>query len=248
MTYNFTVSPDFSPDLISGWYIFNTWMQRMLGDGIHLELYNDFETQRKAIDDGKVDLIYANAFDASSLVRDKGFVSLVSPAGQQSEATIAVSAESDVQKIEDLKPGIRIAQTSTPDVNMICMIMLEPADLKASDTEQIAVDSYVLVAKQLIQGKADVGFFLKDAYENMSSISKQNLRPLITSEISVVNHTLLAGPGANERLEDLRTALLSMNGDEKGQSVLKSLGISAWNPVSQDDIEFMIDLMDTLQD
>ena len=33
MTYNFTISPDFSPDHISGWYIFNTWLQKRLGLG-----------------------------------------------------------------------------------------------------------------------------------------------------------------------------------------------------------------------
>ena len=42
MSYMFTVSPDFSPDRLSGWYIFNTWMQRQLGVDIHLELYDDF--------------------------------------------------------------------------------------------------------------------------------------------------------------------------------------------------------------
>lgn len=60
MTMLFTVSPDFPADRISGWYVFNTWMQRALAAGIHLELYDDFRTQREAIAADKVDLIYAN--------------------------------------------------------------------------------------------------------------------------------------------------------------------------------------------
>jgi phosphonate transport system substrate-binding protein len=71
MTINFTVSPSFPNERISDWYIFNTWLQRALSLPIHLELYNSFGAQRAAIAEGKVDLIYANPFDASLLVREK---------------------------------------------------------------------------------------------------------------------------------------------------------------------------------
>ena len=37
-----------------------------------------------------------------------------------------------------------------------------------------------------------------------------------------------------------------MNADEKGQGVLNSLGFNAWQKVDDDEMEFMIDLMDTL--
>ena len=73
-----------------------------------------------------------------------------------------------VRHIEDLKPGTRIASTDDPDVNLISMIMLEPADLSAHNVQTQTVDTYVLVAKQLLQGQADVGFFLRDAFEALS--------------------------------------------------------------------------------
>ena len=76
MTLQLTVSPDFSPDHIAGWYVFNTWLQRKLGVRIHLELYDDFDSQRQAIAANKVDLIYANPYDAAMLVREKGFVAI----------------------------------------------------------------------------------------------------------------------------------------------------------------------------
>jgi phosphonate transport system substrate-binding protein len=57
MPYNFTVSPDFGPDHLAGWYVFNTWVQRILGEAVHLEIYRDFASQRRAIDAGDVDLI-----------------------------------------------------------------------------------------------------------------------------------------------------------------------------------------------
>lgn len=76
MSFMFTVSPDFSPVHLSGWYIFNTWLQKQTDLALHLELYDDFHTQTEAIKSDSIDLIYANSFDAAMLMRDKGFLPL----------------------------------------------------------------------------------------------------------------------------------------------------------------------------
>jgi phosphonate transport system substrate-binding protein len=248
MTLQITVSPDFSPDHIAGWYVFNTWLQRQLGVRIHLELYDDFDTQRKAIAADEVDLIYANPYDASMLVREKGFVAVAAPADRPDEAVIAVQAESPVQHVEDLRPGTRVAVTRDPDVNLIGMIMLEPADLKRDSVALQQVNSYVLVAKNLLLGKADCGFFLKEAFDDLSGPIRRQLRPLVSSQISVVRHVLMAGPRMREHLPKLSELLLGMHTPavEGGTRVLESLGLKAWEPQDQEDTEFMIDLMDTL--
>ncbi len=248
MKYTMTVSPDFSPKHIAGWYIFNTWLQIQLSQNIHLELYDNFNTQRAAIENNEIDIIYANPFDAAMLVRDKGFIAVAKPKHKPDEAIIAVSAESNVQTIEDLSPQIHIAKTDDPDVNMIGMIMLEPADLNAENTSTEIVDTYVLVAKQLFQNKADVGFFLKDAYDDLSNFVKEQLRILVSSQIHVITHTLLIGPNAQAHHDDIQQLLVNMQDLPKGQGVLESMGISAWESQTQEDAEFMIDLMDTLVD
>jgi phosphonate transport system substrate-binding protein len=246
MTFNLTASPDFPPDNIAGWYIFNTWMQRKLDVRIHFELYDNFEAQRRAFEEEKVDLIYANPFDAVMLVREKGFVAVAAPIGKADEAVVAVLDESPVQHVEDLKPGTRIAATDDPDVNMIGKIMLEPADLNAQNVHVQTVNSYTLVAKNLLRGQADVGYFLKDAYDHLSPVVRKQLRPLVTSQISVVRHVLLVCPRFKEHREHLVQALLAMNTDQAGQRVLESLGLKGWEIQTQEDTEFMIDLMDTL--
>lgn len=244
--YTITVSPDFSPDHIAGWYIFNTWLQRQLGVSIHLELYDDFESQRKAIAEDKIDLIYANPFDAAMLVREKGFTAVARPQGKADEAVIAVSAESAAGCVEDLQPGLRVASTDDPDVNMMGMIMLEPADLSADNIEQKQAGNYVLVAKALLRNEADAGFFLKEAYDDLSRIIREQLKVLITSQIGVIQHCVLAGPRAAELRETMSAALLAMGDDPKGQGVLEAMGLKGWDALSQEDTEFMIDLMDTL--
>ena len=131
---------------------------------------------------------------------------------------------------------------------MIGMIILEPADLSAKNTTSETVDTYVLVAKQLFQGKADVGFFLKDAFDDLSNFVKDQLRVLVSSQIHVITHTLLIGPNAQKHQSDIQQILVNMKELPKGQGVLESMGISEWEVQTQEDAEFMIDLMDTLVD
>lgn len=246
MTYTFTVSPDFPPDRIAGWYVLNTFLQRSLGEQIHLELYDRFDQQREAIAAGAIDLIYANPFDASVLVRDQGFVGVVRPDGIRDEATIAVPAGSTVEKVEDLPQGARVASTDDPDVRLIGMIMLEPADLGPATITPVERPTYVLVAKALISGEADAGVFLADAYEALSSVTRSGLRPLVTSHIGVVSHMLMVGPRLAHRFDDLRSLLLGLADDPTGRSTLEGIGVAGWLPVEHEETEFMIDLVDTL--
>ncbi|MBT9097029.1 phosphate/phosphite/phosphonate ABC transporter substrate-binding protein [Methylovulum psychrotolerans] len=246
MTYQFTVSPDFPPDHLSGWYIFNTWLQKQTGEGIHLEMYNSFQAQRSVIENDGIDLIYANPFDAAMLVRDKGFFPLVRPRGITDEAIIAVNADSAVHDVADLSPGTTIAMTDDPDVRMMGMILLEAGDIYANNSQTIPCDAYILVAKQLLQGHADVGVFLAEAYDNLSGLIKSKLRVLVRSEISVINHSLMLGPKLAHRQHEWQELLVAMGSDDKSTAVLKSLGFSAWEKIEYEEMEFMIDLMDTL--
>jgi phosphonate transport system substrate-binding protein len=246
MSYIFTVSPDFSPDHLSGWYIFNTWLQRQTDDAIHLEMYDSFQTQRDAIQADKIDLIYANPFDAAMLVREKGFLPLVKAEGVSDEAIIAVHIDNVVEDVANLSSGITVAVTEDPDVHMIGMIMLEAGDLDASNIKTRFCNSHVLIAKNIIQGEADVGIFLAKAFDDLSSMTKKQLKILVRSQISVIHHSLMIGPKLAAKRAEVQNLLLAMNNDDKSKGVLNSLGFNAWTKVEDEEMEFMIDLMDTL--
>lgn len=245
--YQLTVSPDFTPEHISGWYIYNTWLQRNLGLHFHLEMYDSFDAQREAICQDEVDLIYANPFDASMLVREKGFRAVVRASGVTDECVVVVPVDSPVQRVEDLQPNTRVANTDDPDIHLVGMIMLEPADLHTGNVQSVLVDGYVLVAKALLKGEADVGFFLKEAWDGLSNMVRKQLRPLVTSQISDIHHVLLVGPRLMESVEDIQGLMLRMPQIEKGTGVLEALGFDGWVAVEQEETEFMIDLMDTLK-
>ncbi|GGB90603.1 hypothetical protein GCM10011352_15790 [Marinobacterium zhoushanense] len=246
MPFNFTVSPDFAPDHMSGWFYFNTWLQRNLETEIHLELFDSFDEQREEIRAGKIDLIYANPYDASMLVREHGFKAVVRPAGKRDEAVVVVPASSGAEVVEDLSAGVRLATTADPDVHTIGMIMLEPADLDKSNITQREYDTYILVAKALLRGDADVGFFLKQGFDELSDLIKKQMRVLVSSQISVVHHSLLIGPNMQEYSDSLNGLLVNMHNEPKGAGVLESMGIKRWESMSVEQTEFMIDLIDTL--
>ncbi|WP_421867088.1 phosphate/phosphite/phosphonate ABC transporter substrate-binding protein [Motiliproteus sp.] len=246
MTFNLTVSPDFAPDHIAGWYFFNTWLQRQLGNAVHLELYDSFEQQRQDLRADKLDLIYANPYDASMLVRELGFEAIARPLAQPDETIIACREDADFESVEDLQPGTRVATTSDPDVHTMGMIMLEPADLDSSNISIAQRSNYVLVAKSLLKREADIGFFLKAGYQDLSALIQNQMKVLVTSQISVVHHTLLVGPRMREQIPLLQERLLAMHEDDKGRSVLESLGIEQWESMDRERTEFMIDLIDTL--
>ena len=160
---------------------------------------------------------------------------------------IAVQADSPVQSVEDLQPGLRLAVTRDPDVNLIGMILLESADLSRENTVTQQVSTYVVLARTLLQGKADCGFFLKEAFDDLSAPIRRQLRPVMTSQISLVHHVLLVGPRCAELRDALQALVLGMSDPgSDGRATLQALGLSGWDRQDQEDTEFMIDLMDTL--
>lgn len=246
LVYRFTVSPDFPPERIASWYVLNTHLQRRLDEHLHLELYDGFEPQRADIAAGRVDLIYANPFDAAMLVREHGFTPVARPQGIRDEAVVVVPVNSPVEKVEDLAEGCRVAFTDDPDVRLIGMIMLEPADLSSATITPVERPTYVLVAKSLLAGHADVGVFLADAYDGLSGVTRAGLRPLVTSSIGVISHLLMVGPRMADLGPTLRSLLVGAQDDPRLLGITEELGFSGWLPVDHEETEFMIDLMDTL--
>lgn len=246
MKYTLTISPDFNTKYLAGWFVFNTWLQKKLGLPIHLELFTDFPSCHAAISAGGVDLIYANPADGAMLLREKRFVPIAHPTQRPDEAVIAVSAASPTARIEDFSPGLRIAATDDPEINMIGQIMLEPADIAPTDIRYRHCENYVLVAKALMNGSADAGFFLAETYADLSPTIRNRLRVILKSQIHVIHHLLLASPRLAEHADKIRDLLLASNVEEI--ALFKELGIGGWQATNTEEAEFMIDLMDTLVD
>ncbi len=248
MIYNFSVSPSIMPSSLSGWHLLNTFMQKSLDLPIHFEMYPSFESQREAILSDNIDIIYANPFDASLLAREKGFLPVARPFQQHDEAIIAVSNDSGIHQIEDLQPGCKISSTNAPHVKMIGMIMLEPANLSLENIKYSNENTYVVVAKKLLRKETDAGIFLAESFDKFSRFISQQLTSLVRSDIQLVRHGLMISPKLIEYKKPLTDILLNINQYPLGASILENLEIESWENFSDEDVEFMIDLISTLTD
>lgn len=247
MNINFVIAPDFAPERFAGWHMLNTLLQRKTGLSSHLFTPASANEQAQLIADGKADIIYANPFDAASMVRDAGYVALVRPVGKANEMVIATSAEAAANNVRDLKPGIKVALTDNKDVRLIGLRLLEPADLTEADIEWHVVESYQAAARMAIGGQADACFMLAEAFHSLSRLTKTQLKPLIESKLADISHVVLVHPRIESESTKLRDALLELADSDSGQPVLDELGIEqGFEAMSVEDAEFMIDLMDTL--
>ena len=247
MTLQFAISPDVNIQNVTDWFIFNTKLQRITEEAFHPTAYTDFADLHAAFEENRADLVYANAADTAYLVRDKGYLPVAWASGMAKEATVVVAADSEIQKVTDLTAPLTAAATDAPDVERICRILLEPANLAYPDIEVSLRPNPVLVAKAVMQGQVPVGFFPQNAYEELSSMVKMQLRELIRSRIYVVRSSLLASPGIVHLVESIWHGLEQLSADPANKDLLTALGApQGWERLEREDTEFMIDLMDAL--
>ncbi|MDO5625978.1 MAG: PhnD/SsuA/transferrin family substrate-binding protein [Pseudomonadota bacterium] len=247
MTLNLIIAPDFAPERFAGWHLLNTVLQKRSGLSLHLLTPATAAEQAQLIADGKADAVYANPFDAAAMVRESGYQAIARPVGKPDEMVIATSANAAANTVEDLKPGCRIALTDNKDVKLIGLRLLEAADLAEGDVQWQMVDTYQAAARMAIKGEVDASFFLADAYHSLSRLTRTQLKPLIESQLADITHVLLTHPRMQAEAPKLLQALVSLAGTADGQPVLDELGMpGGFEPMSEEDAEFMIDLMDTL--
>lgn len=247
MTLNFLVAPDFPPQHFPGWHMLNIMLQRRSGIGLHLLLPSGAGEQARMVAEDRADLVYANPFDATGLVRDKGFLPVVKPVNRPDEMVIAVAEASPCRTVEDLRPGNTIVLTDNRDVKLIGLRLIEPADLVEADLAWHEVDSYQAAARQLIQGKADAAFFLASAFHSMSRLTRSQMHVVMESRLRDISHVVLAHPRMAEHLSLVGDALLALGDDDAGREVLEAVGLGeGFEAIGNEDTEFMIDLMDTL--
>lgn len=247
MKFTLSICPTTPTTNMSGWYILNTYLQKHLDIAMNIVVYDDFESQRLALQNGEIDFVYANPYDATLLIRNLGFSALNKPKDHANEVVILCKKDSNIKTLDDLKPGVKIATTNDPAINLIAMMLLEAADITASNSTNLDCSSYIVTAKNVLKGEADIAFLPKSVYDKLSNIIKDQLHLLISSEISVIHHIFAASERSKDQHDKISEALCQLNTNEAGKNILSSIGISAFDKIDQEEAEFMIDLIDTLQ-
>ncbi|GAA0310406.1 PhnD/SsuA/transferrin family substrate-binding protein [Psychrobacter aestuarii] len=247
-TYHMLIAPDFSPERFSGWHMFNTLLQKRTGLHLHLNMPASHKEQERLVDEGTIQVIYANPFDAADLIRKHGYRAIAKPIGKADEMVIATAASSALNHLEDLPNGALIAMADNRDVKLIGLRLLEAVDLTEDDLQWEITETYQAAARKVIKGEAQAGFFLSEIYHGLSRLTKMQMQVLIESDIADISHVLLIKDDFAEA-NSFTDAVLSFGQDEDGKAALAELGFeSGFEAMSEEDAEFMLDLMETLLD
>ncbi len=244
--YNLLIAPDFSPEHFAGWHMFNTLVQRRASIRMHLNTPTSYAEQQDLIKASNIHIIYANPFDAAALIREQGYRAIARPIAKSNEMIIAASANSDINTLEDIKAGATVAMADNRDVKLIGLRLLEAVDIADTDLSWDVTESYQAAARKVIKGEAQAAFFLADVFHSLSRLTKAQLTVLIESDLADISHVLLIKDDVADATV-LTDTILALYNDEDGKEALAELGIpQGFEPMEEEDAEFMIDLMETL--
>ena len=247
-THNMLIAPDFSPERFAGWHMFNTLIQKRANLNMHLNIPTSHAEQETVISEGDIQVIYANPFDAATLIREHGYHAVARPIGKSDEMVIAAAANSDINSLDDIKAGATIAMDNNRDVKLIGLRLLEAVDIEDNDLNWSVTETYQAAARQVIKGEAQAAFFLAEIFHSFSRLTKAQLSVLIESDLADISHVLLIKDGFPDT-DILMDAILNLHNDDDGKEALAELGMpQGFEAMSEEDAEFMIDLMQTLLD
>ena len=247
-THNMLIAPDFSPERFAGWHMFNTLIQKRANLNMHLNIPTSHAEQETVISEGDIQVIYANPFDAATLIREHGYHAVARPIGKSDEMVIAAAANSDINSLDDIKAGATIAMADNRDVKLIGLRLLEAVDIEEADLNWSVTETYQAAARQVIKGDAQAAFFLAEIFHSFSRLTKAQLSVLIESDLADISHVLLIKDGFPDT-DILIDAILNLHNDDDGKEALTELGMpQGFEAMNEEDAEFMIDLMQTLLD
>ncbi|MCG3860138.1 PhnD/SsuA/transferrin family substrate-binding protein [Psychrobacter sp. Ps5] len=247
-THNMLIAPDFSPERFAGWHMFNTLIQKRANLNMHLNIPTSHAEQETVISEGDIQVIYANPFDAATLIREHGYHAVARPIGKSDEMVIAAAANSDINSLDDIKAGATIAMADNRDVKLIGLRLLEAVDIEDNDLNWSVTETYQAAARQVIKGDAQAAFFLAEIFHSFSRLTKAQLSVLIESDLADISHVLLIKDGFPDT-DILMDAILNLHNDDDGKEALTELGMpQGFEAMNEEDAEFMIDLMQTLLD
>jgi ABC-type transporter Mla MlaB component/ABC-type phosphate/phosphonate transport system substrate-binding protein len=221
---------------VNGWYFFNTYLQRQIGRDVHLELvHGALNEQSPNIE--QMDIVFAKPFEATRLLMEKQFHPLLHPINQADEVTLLVRADDKRQKISEFHGGKII--TATPDsfVYLLGRFLLEEDSTTHFDYTFSGHDIKAL--QMLLKGQADILFMASEAYQGLSSLTRNMLRKIDHSETGIAFHLLCAAPHCADVSHAITEALLNMRQDSQGRQVLADLGLEGWSKPKQEEINML---------
>lgn len=228
-----------SSQQLSGWYFFNTYLQRRLERAVHFEPVHGALGIAAAQQDVAADLVYAKPFDACALMLSGGFLPVLRPQGQTDEVSILVRADDSRRHLRDFV-GARVA-AATPNsfVYLLGRFLLDESGLDSAELQFRFAGQEMKALQMLLQGEVDLAFMLSENYRGLSGLTRSAARLLDESESCFAFHLLCVAPERASLQSTLREVLLTMAQEDKGRQVLRDMQLAGWCAPEPEELDML---------
>ena len=223
---NLLITPDFPPEFFANWHMFNTQLQRALDTAIRLQTPAGYREQQELLDSETVALVYANPFDAGSLMRDKGYIPLAKPDLPSDQVLVVANAQSAFAALGDLPADSRVLITANRDMESIGLGVLQGTAITADSVQWLHARTFTELARRLMANEAEIGLFLASSFRGLNTGTQGSLKILFETEFEDFGHVMLLHPDFADQADKLRAALLNMAQSPVSRMTLEDLGMA----------------------
>ena len=219
---------------LSGWYMFNTFLQRKLERAIHLE-------QPKLGDDLahlSTDILFSKPFDACTLIQNKGFVPLVRPTSEVDEVVILMRADDDRDFSELRNPKV-VTASQNSFVYILGRSLCDENEMDSESFNYSFAGNEIKALQMMLRKQADVLFILKKTYDGLSSFARGSTRKVDESETNFAFHLFCVAPYLQDINTSFQEVMLNMHNDEQGQQILRDIEIDGWCKPEEGELQML---------
>ncbi|MFC2562548.1 MAG: PhnD/SsuA/transferrin family substrate-binding protein, partial [Kingella oralis] len=200
-------------------------LQRALDTAIRLQTPTGYREQQDLLDSETVALVYANPFDAGSLMRDKGYIPLAKPDLPSDQVLVVANAQSAFATLGDLPADSRVLITANRDMESIGLGVLQGTAITADTVQWLPTRTFPELARRLMANEAEIGLFLASSFRSLNAGTQGSLKILFETEFEDFGHVMLLHPDFADQADKLRAALLNMAQSPVSQMTLADLGM-----------------------
>lgn len=225
---------------LSGWYVFNTYLQRRLQRAIGFEQLPQGELLTP---EARVDLFYAKPFEACTLIRQRGFNPLLRAIGEADEVVVVARAD-DTRSLADFAGAALSTAAQNSFVYLLGRFLLDEMDCDSSTFRYEFAGNEIKALQYLLKERADLMLMLKKTYHGLSNLNRSATRVLEQSDTQFAFHLFCTAPYLGGLNEALTTVLKDMASDEQGSQILDDIEISGWQPPEPAEVDMLLRLYD----
>ncbi len=223
----FSVCPHDIVKQMKTWLAFGAYLQRALDHPITLEPVTDFAVfYQESLP--HAELAFVNPMDAWHLVNERGFRPMFRTE-LYDEVVFITHPENLNASLEDFH-GQVVAAVDRQFATYLGLYILQEKGIRVAGMAW--QPSWLQVIRTIMTGQVKYGVLYRDFYTGLTHLSRQQIRVVYESNSRYATHMMLLHPEREAWRERLHRVLASMHEDAEGASLLETLRLKRWVPIS----------------